>query len=241
MNRRMMVLGHVLVLWLLLFPTQSVFAEVSDFTCGPLKNGYGPFDYRSDKDKLDIVEGAHLTPDVVNLIRGNTGALGGDIDYTLRAFPNHHRALMAMVRLGEKLHQSKPQGAHYSVECYLYRASKFQPDDGTVKMIYANYLAKNGRGFDALKYLDEVVALGEENANLYYNMGLIYLDMKQYDKALSYAHRAYQMGFPLPGLRDRLKKIGKWSEPPPKVSSQPNSGPDESAEMPAVTPTPTGN
>jgi len=43
-------------------------------------------------------------------------------------------------------------------------------------------------------------------------MGLIYFDLKDYDKALSFAHRAYGSGFPLPGLRDKLKKVGKWQE-----------------------------
>ena len=231
----------LLILGLLMAHSQSLFAEVGDIACGSLKNAYGPFDYRSDKDKLDIVEGAHLTPDVVNLIRGNTGTLGGDIDYTLRAFPNHPQALMAMVRLGEKQHQSTPVGAHYSVECYLYRASKFKPDDSTVKMIYANYLAKNGRGSEALKYLDEIVEQGGEDANLYYNMGLIYLDLKQYDKALGFAHRAYQMGFPLPGLRDRLKRMKKWSEPLPTAVPPADPEPDEAADTPTPASNPAGN
>lgn len=213
MNLMIMFAKCLLAVAVMLSAVQSVVAEVSDLACGPLANAYGPYDYRSDKDKLGIVEGAHLTPDVLNLIRGTTGQLGGDIDYTLRAFPNHHPALMAMVRLGEKQNMSKPIGAKYSVECYLHRAYRFRSDDAMVKMIYANFLARNKRGAEAIKLLDEVIDLGEENANLYYNMGLIYLDLKQYDKSLKYAHQAYQMGFPLSGLRDRLKKAKKWSEP----------------------------
>lgn len=193
--------------------SQHLLAEVSDFSCGSLSNAYGPYDYRSDKDKLGIVEGAHLTPEVLNLTQGKTGAIGADIDYTLRAFPNHHPALMAMVRLGEKQRLIKPIGARYSVECYLHRANRFRSDDAMVKMIYANFLAKNKRGAEAIKFLDEAVELGVEDANLYYNMGLIYLDLKEYEKALSYAHQAYRLGFPLPGLRDRLKKMKKWMDP----------------------------
>lgn len=200
----------VYCLLLVCFP---VWAEVSDFACGSLQNAYGPFDYRTDKDKLPIVLGAHFTPEVENLIKGRSGRLGGDIDYTLRAIPNNPRALMAMIRLGEKDRTTKPAGAHYSVECYLYRAVKFRDNDAMVKMIYAVYLAKKGRNNEALKYLSEANELGEESANLYYNIGLVYLDLNQFDKALDYAHRAYKMGFPLPGLRDRLKKAGKWSEP----------------------------
>jgi hypothetical protein len=37
--------------------------------------------------------------------------------------------------------------------------------------------------------------------------------MKQFDKSLESAHRAYALGFPLPGLREKLKRAGKWQEP----------------------------
>lgn len=216
----------------LFFGLEFAAAEVGDFSCGALQNAYGPYDYRKDKDKLPIVEGAHLTPDVINLVKGKSGYIGGDLDYTLRAFPNHPRALMAMLRLGEREKATIPLGAHYSVECYFQRAMRFRADDSMVKMIYATYLAKNGRGADALKQLNEVVALGEESANLYYNMGLVYLDLKQYDKALSNAHLAYRMGFPLPGLRDRLKKAGKWSAPVPQAELAPRENAEPAAAHP---------
>lgn len=209
----------VVLLWIAMSVAQAR-GEVNDFACGPLRNAYGPYDFRSDKDKLSIVEGAHLTPDVANLVKGATGAIGGDLDYTLRAIPNHPVALMAMVRLGAKEKSAKPRGAHYTVECYLYRANRFRNNDSTVKMIYATYLAKKGQNSEALSYLNEAVQLGGESANLYYNIGLVYLDLKQYDKALTNAHLAYQMGFPLPGLRDRLKKEGKWAEAPPVVEAK---------------------
>jgi hypothetical protein len=191
----------------------SVSAEVNDYICGSLANAYGPFDYRSDKRQLPVVELFHFKPQVENLIKGTTGSIGADIDYTLRAFPNHPRALMAMVRLGDKSRTERPLGTSYTVECYLQRASRFQADDGMVSMIYANYLAKKGRGSEALVYLNRAVESGEGSANLYYNSGLIYFDLKDYVNSLANAHKAYQMGYPLPGLRDKLKKIGKWQEP----------------------------
>ena len=79
-------------------------------------------------------------------------------------------------------------------------------------MIYANYLAKKGRNAEALKQLNEAVQLGEDSANLQYNIGLVYFNLGKFDEALNYAHSAYQAGFPLPGLRDKLKKAGKWRE-----------------------------
>jgi tetratricopeptide (TPR) repeat protein len=188
-------------------------AEVDDFVCGSLQNAYGPFDYRSDKDKLAIVESYHLTPNVVNLVSTQSaGTIGGDLDYTLRAFPNHHRALMAMMKLGEKENAAKPRGAKYGVECYFQRALRFRDDDATVRMIYASYLSKKGKRVEALGQLDAAERLESENANIIYNTGLIYFDLKEYDKSLSYARRAYGLGFPLPGLRDKLRRAGKWKD-----------------------------
>ena len=149
-------------------------AEVDDFICGSLQNAYGPFDYRSDKDKLAIVESYHLTPNVVNLISTQSaGTIGGDLDYTLRAFPNHHRALMAMMKLGEKENAAKPRGARYGVECYFRRALRFRDDDATVKLIYSSYLSKKGKRTEALSQLDAAERLESENANIIYNTGLI--------------------------------------------------------------------
>jgi tetratricopeptide (TPR) repeat protein len=212
MNKQTTAICRFILLGFGILVISQAKAEVSDISCGPLQNGYGPFDYRSDKDKLPIVEGAHFTSEVANLVRGNTGALGGDIDYTLRAFPNHSGALMSMVRLGDKEKTVKPSGSRYTVECWLYRAVRFRDDDATVKMIYANYLAKKGRNAEALKQLNEAVQRGEDSANLQYNIGLVYFNLGKFDEALNYAHSAYQAGFPLPGLRDKLKKAGKWRE-----------------------------
>ena len=75
------------------------------------------------------------------------------------------------------------------------------------------YLAKKVRGSEALNHLNRAVESGEGSANLYYNSGLIYFDLKYYEKSLAYAQKAYQMGYPLPGLRDKLKRSGKWQEP----------------------------
>jgi len=188
-------------------------AELTDYGCGSIKNAYGPFDYRSGGIGLKEVEGNHLTPEVINLVRGKTGYIGSDLDYILRAFPNHHVALMAMVRLGEKEKTVKPIGANYVVECYLKRALLFRSDDGVVRTIYASYLYKAGKKTEALNQLNEAVKLGEDNPNTNYNIGLIYFDLKDYENALSFAQRAYGSGFPLPGLRDKLKRVGKWEEP----------------------------
>ena len=185
--------------------------------CGDLENGYGPFDFWTDKGKLPIVESHHFAPQVEQLVRGQTGPLGGDIGYTLHAFPNHPRALMAMMNLGVKEKTNKPQGTRYSVECYFERAIRFRPKDPMVRMIYANFLGRSGKKNDAIKQLEFAHEAGLNSPNMEYNMGLAYFDVGDYEKSLFYAHRAYQGGFDLPGLKRKLVHAGKWREPPEKA------------------------
>ena len=214
MKRKFGVSGFLVALGLAIGLVHGASAAVNDIVCGQLANGFGPYDYRSDKKELPVVEFHHLTAPVLNLVSGQTGVYpGGDLDYTLRAFPNHPTALMTMIRYGEKTHSVRPKGARYSVECYLYRAWRFRSDDPIVRMIYAAYLAKHGRAEEALKHLEDAREMGEESANFDYNIGLVYFDLKNYDRALYYAHQAYSKGFPLPGLREKLKKARKWAEP----------------------------
>jgi tetratricopeptide (TPR) repeat protein len=78
-------------------------------------------------------------------------------------------------------------------------------------MIYGNYLLKlDGRIDDAIEQYDEAVKLQPENANINYNLGLVYLKKKDYEQSIVYAKKAYELGFPLPGLRNKLMKTGKW-------------------------------
>lgn len=200
----------------LILVSPSSFAQVASAECGSLENAFGPFDYRVERgNNLHLVEIAHFTPAVEALIKGNAGYLGGDLDYTLRAFPNHHRALMSMMRYGERSKTAIPKDMRYSVECYFERAIRFRPDDAISRMIYSMYLAKNGRNTDAVRQLDLAAAGAEdkENAFTHYNLGLNYFDLKEYGKALAQAHKSYALGFIQPALRDKLKEAGKWTDP----------------------------
>lgn len=204
--------------------------------CGPLQNAYGPFDYRTDKDKMNIVTDHHFTPSVEALIKGNAGYLGGDLDYTLRAFPNHHRALMSIMRYWEKTKSPQPRDLPYSIECYFVRALQFRPDDTTARLIYATLLGKQSRQAEAVQQVDTAEKYAKDNAFTHYNVGLVYFDLKQYDKSLAQAHIASEMGFSQTGLRDQLQAIGKWKEPAPKPASDPAAPAAAPAEPAASAP-----
>ena len=201
-----------LLVWLC-FSVLAVSADAFD-ECGELQNAYGPFDYRSASAQVkNTVEGTHFLPYTERLQKGHTGSVGAEIDYTLRAFPNHPRALMAMMKLGIKEKTEMPYGASWSVSCYFDRAVRFAPDDPAVHTIYGIYFVKKGDRQAARHELEMAEAairgMGGD-ANLSYNLGLTYFDLNDYDKALEQAKAAYALGFPLPGLRDKLKRANKW-------------------------------
>lgn len=189
----------------------SVWAQSN---CGSLQNHYGPFDYRIERDKAFQVEKHHFNPDVEALRRGQSGAdIAGDIEYLLRVFPNHHRGLNAMMRLGVKVRSENLAGAAFPVECYFERALRFQPNDVIARMLYANYLVVHKRPAEAAQQLEVSISLAADNPFTHYNIGLMYMDLKDYPRALAQAHRAIELGFTKPDLKDRLVAAKQWVEP----------------------------
>ena len=220
----------------LMFFSFPVVAQVNASLCGPLGNGFGPYDYRSDyyvsapgdqethQYKRALVDGAHFTRRVELLMGaqsgGQIGPPGGDLDYTLRAFPNHHRALISVMKYGEKQKSQKPEGLRYDVECYFERAVRFQPNDAIARMLYATFLTKNNRVPEAVAQLEISTVVAKDNAFTHYNVGLVYFDMKNYGKALAQAHRAQALGFERTELRELLKGVKQWQEPMAETKPQ---------------------
>jgi len=203
-------------MWLLLgtivaFVAKPAMAQPAG--CGDWYHPFGPLDYRTaTKEQKYIVERVHFTPSVESLTKGRSGSLGGDLRYTLKAFPNHPRALVSMANLFRKTRPATPQDAEYSLDCWFARAIAFQPDDARVRVIYGVELLKDNHRKEAIEQLETANDLAADDSNVHYNLGLAYFDLADYDKSLEHAKRAYELGFPLPGLRDKLKRAGKWQD-----------------------------
>ena len=107
---------HICLLISLIFFSPMLAATKRNY-CGDVYGyHYGPFDYLNRfnlKEQLDIVEIGHFTPNVENLEKGNTGPLGAELNYTLHAWPNHHRALTALAKLSIRDKTFRPQGASF--------------------------------------------------------------------------------------------------------------------------------
>jgi tetratricopeptide (TPR) repeat protein len=144
--------------------------------CGNLENHYGPYDYRTEKNKLAIVDHAHFTEQIEAGIRGNTADdVGPDLDYTLRASPNHHRALAALARIAIRDKIVQLRGTKWPVECYFLRAEQFAADDAVVWATYGSYLFGVGKYDKALTEYKHAIALEPESPMINYNIGLAYI------------------------------------------------------------------
>ncbi len=183
--------------------------------CPPYIKGATGGDYYNTEDAkgLAVVESFHFGAQVEALQRGMSGALGADIGYTLEHFPNHPRALAAMARLGLASKKSRVPGASLSVECYFQRALAFMPDDGATRALFGAYLLSMRRDAEAAEQLQAALQTQQANATAWYNLGLAQVRLKEWRPALESAHKAYGLGFPLPGLRQQLKSAGHWRDP----------------------------
>lgn len=195
---------------------------------------FGPFDYYDLKNTphnaLPLVERAHfsaVTKDKAR--RGDWCAYWGDLDYTLRAFPNHPGALMAMVEYLEvgspdpcvkkkvkrsmtDLAAEMEKGAwqEKTADYYFETAITFRPQYADTRVLYGRYQHKEGKLNEALKTYTEAEKLDPKSADVHYYLGLLYLDLKNNERAMYHAEKAYKLGQQLPDLRDKLTKAGVW-------------------------------
>jgi tetratricopeptide (TPR) repeat protein len=199
-----------------------------EYDCGELKNyaDVGPWDYSDPSSsvptgadpmgRIKRVENVHFYPDVKNL---NTKVLSieqltAEIHYTLRVFPNHPLALYAFSRLerlaGGKLPNSSATmfTPRVTAECFFDRALRFRPDDKDVRIVYGIHLHLRNKFKEALEQYQIAESEGADSSFFYYNLGLLYADMKNWEKAVEYGQKAYNFGLDLPGLRQKLEKAG---------------------------------
>lgn len=211
---------------------RAAYAGVED--CGELKNfgEIGPWDYADPSSsvptgadpmgRIKRVENVHFHPEMKNL---NTkmysiDKLTAEIHYTLRVFPNHPDALNSMSRLEKQAGGKLPQSSatiftpRLSAHCFFDRAIRFRPEDKKVHLVYAMHLHRNGKLKEALGQYELAEKLGEDSSSFNYSFGLLYADLKNWEKAFEYAQKAYSSGLDLPGLRQKLERAGYKVESP---------------------------
>lgn len=215
-------------------------AGVEDIECGSLENAFGPFDYRTASEfNKRLVEKPHFIDQNSAIMRGQLRARDNhvmdDLHYTLRVFPNHHGALMAIDRVGRLTRSERPLSKAYKLECYYLRGIRMASDDAMVYYLYGMYLQHRGHKAEARQKVDRSVELFEEkedgmSPNVLYNLGLAFFEFGEYDQAANYARRAAERGFILPGLRKKLQRVGRWQEAQPEANAQPQQSPNPAGD-----------
>jgi hypothetical protein len=216
-----------------LMPTAAM-GQGRDAPCGnPFVNHFGPFDYRTASAATrKLVEDFHFTIGVESMTRPATTMfheMANDVEYTLRVFPNHHRALITMGRLADRFKRDPPPGTNLTVECWFDRALRFRPDDTVARSLYAQFLQRRNRRDEAVLQLDLAAGEAGESALSLHNIGLVYLEFGEIEKALAQVHRAAALGLTNSRLEAILRSRKLWVDPPPAASaaSAPDSAPGQ--------------
>lgn len=198
----------------------------------PRPSTAGPFDYRNQRQSLGTVENNHFIPQIENLVRGKTSSLAAELSFVLHAYPNHHRALVSLMRYGLREKSARPGDLDYTVDCYFERALRFRSDDLIVRMLYADQLGRTNRVTDAAAQLEFVRASAPDNPMTQYNVGLLYFQIGRYKEALAQAHAAAALGMPRTDLRDKLVAKGQWSDPPARDAAAKGASAASAASAP---------
>lgn len=191
-------------------PNDSCPKPIGQTTNQAITNQYGPYDYRYNKGKeLQLVESAHFTPEVASLMAGKSGMLDADIDYTLRAFPNHHRALLSLAELAVREHATKLPHMNFSVPCFFIRGIHWAPNDPMINALYAYYLSRIHQNDLAIAQIKEAISKNPDSPRTAYTLGLAYYYLEDYTKAREYSNKAKKLGSAAVGLDHLLSQVGR--------------------------------
>ena len=197
---------------ILLFLALTASSTALGNDCGEIyiPGNIGPFDWK-DKANVAHIEAAHFGPNIEGLI-GTEWDLAGNLSYILRTVPNHPRALAAVIRFGERFKTNKTQHLQYSIECWFDRAIRFRPKETIPQVMFSQYLAKQGHIDAAMKHLEMATLNAKDNGFSHYNIGLMYMTLKEYPLAAASARRAKELGFRRTNLEDELRRLNRWLE-----------------------------
>lgn len=182
--------------------------------------------YTRDGQLLRTVEYHHQRLGADKIRAGNYGGAYHEFVFVLNVFPNHPEALRG---LDEACRRVKMAGCN--MEQRFEKAIAVNPEAAGTYVVQGIYLSRNGKNAAAIESYKRAIELQPESPVAHYNLGLAYVETKDYARANEHAQKAYALGFPLPGLRERLKKAGQWkpSEAPTAVA------PEKGADAPGGT------
>jgi Tfp pilus assembly protein PilF len=187
----------------------------------------------TDTTLLRTVERYHVVPAEEKIRTKFYSAARADVDFVLRYFPNHPKALLLMAQLCTD--RATP---HCELDTVFEKAIAINPNVAGTYVTQGVYLHRVKRYREAIASYQRGLAIDPNSINAHYNLALAYLETKQYDLANEEAQRAYALGAPFPGLRDRLKQSGQWK--PVAATPAPQPGSSAAADSGRATTAPEG-
>jgi tetratricopeptide (TPR) repeat protein len=212
----MLIIIRLKLLVLLLFAASIASASkvpIDNSNCGIVSgqlvggvDSYGYLDYINPADQ------SHLAKANQNYFRlpdaSDPNAYPKNVTKPLRISPNHHQALYAMMNYYKGPRRDKhDEGKGYSMECYFKRANFHSPKDATVYMLHGMYYHWKSDWTNSEKQYLQASKLQPGDIQINYNLGLMYFEKGDYESAAKQARIAYDGGFPMEGLRRKLKKV----------------------------------
>jgi tetratricopeptide (TPR) repeat protein len=127
-----------------------------------------------------------------------------------------------------------------TAESILRRVIELHPKRFEPYAMLSNIYAEAKRDAEAIAVLEQADRAAEgQSAEIRYSLGLLNLKQGKIDAAVEHARVAYALGFPLEGLKNRLKKLGRWPPTPQALGnvgapdSQPSTTPASTNAAPA--------
>lgn len=218
LRSRLVLLGPLLVVVCVVSSAQESLAQGR---CDSLRPEV-PADYFQARGcgLLSSVEQFHLGPGKEHLNARYYEGAYGDFRFILNQFPNHPTALLLMAQTCEQWKSPKCRG-----QDWFERAVAFKPDVSGTYVAQGIYLHRAKQYSQAIQSFKRALELDPDSMNAHYNLGLSYLETKQYALANEQAQSAYALGAQLPGLRNWLERVGQWKPADPKPATTPSTEP----------------
>ena len=167
-------------------------------------------------DLLHTVEKYHLQQGYEKFSKKQYEYAFGDARFILHYFPNHPKALMLMAEICNRW-----QSPDCNPDASFEKAVSRNPAVSETYVLYGIYLHRTKRFDAAVKNYKQALEIDPMSLNAHYNLGLAYVELKQYELANQQAQKSYALGAPFPGLREKLKRVGAWK--PLDAEAVPNS------------------
>ena len=144
--------------------------------------------------------------------------------YMLPRWPNHPKALQIVSEIARRTHDPA-----YAIGWFTKAIDAF-PDVYQTYVLYGIFLYRGDKYAEAEKNFRKAVELNPNSSETNYNLGLALLAEHKYEQANKYAQRAYKLGYPLEGLRRKLKEVKAWKPLDEDKLHVPARVPDDSSE-----------